>query len=98
QQGGTEYLEHGVSLFSVYRDCLGGFVHHNGEALIAAFTVILALSTIFLWVATRDLVKDARNTAERELRAYIAVGSHGIRPFGGAGYQERSPYWRAQCW
>jgi hypothetical protein len=56
----------------VYRDCLGEFVHANGDAIIAAFTVILAFSTIALWSATRGLVRSAENTAERQLRAYVS--------------------------
>lgn len=57
--------------FDVYRTCLGHFTHDNAEAIIAAFTILLALSTIFLWVATRDLVRGAEKTAERQLRAYV---------------------------
>ena len=34
-----------------------------------------------LWASTRRLVGDAEDTAQRELRAYISVGSHGIKPF-----------------
>lgn len=35
--------------------------------------IILAVATVLLWVATRDLVRGAEKTAERQLRAYIAV-------------------------
>jgi hypothetical protein len=59
--------------FEVYRSCLGEFTHDNAEAIIAAFTIMLALSTIFLWVATRDLVEGADKTAERQLRAYLLI-------------------------
>jgi hypothetical protein len=37
---------------------------------IAAFTVILAVATGFLYYATRDLVKGAEEASARELRAY----------------------------
>jgi hypothetical protein len=59
--------------FGLYRDCIGAFfgAHHN--EIIAAFTVLLALVTIFLWLATRALVKGAENTAKRQLRAYVWV-------------------------
>ncbi len=57
----------------IYRRCVGGFVHYNAEGIIAGFTIILAFATIFLWAATRDLVKDGRETAKRQLRAYIGV-------------------------
>jgi hypothetical protein len=62
-----------TGFFGIYRDCLGDFTHDNAEAIIAAFTVILAFSTIFLWVATRDLVSGADITAQRQLRAYVFV-------------------------
>jgi len=44
-----------------------------GTGFIAAFTVVLALSTIFLWLATRDLVRGAEKTAKQQLRAYVFV-------------------------
>lgn len=42
---------------------------------IAGFTVALAFATFFLWLATRDLVKDAKHNAGRQLRAYVFLGS-----------------------
>jgi hypothetical protein len=62
-----------IARANVYRDCLGNFIHGQKEEILAAFTVILAFSTIFLWVATRDLVKGAEKTARSELRAYVGV-------------------------
>ena len=50
--------------------------------LIAIFTVVLALATFFLWRSTRDLVRGAENTAERQLRAYVFVKSMELRYFG----------------
>jgi hypothetical protein len=67
-----------AALFGVYRDCLGDFTHDNAEAIIAAFTIILAFSTIFLWVATRDLVRSADDTAKRQLRAYVFVSGSAV--------------------
>ena len=66
QSSSTEIVE-------VYRHCIGGFVHDNAEGIIAIFTIILALSTIFLWRASRDLVNIGIDTAERQLRAYIST-------------------------
>jgi hypothetical protein len=48
-------------------------------AFIAAFTVVLAFATGFLFFATRDLVKGAEETAERQLRAYISVTAGHVR-------------------
>jgi hypothetical protein len=35
--------------------------------------IILALATVLLWIATKNLVKGAENTAKKELRAYMGV-------------------------
>src|SRR4051812_12484650 len=40
---------------------------------VALFTAILALSTIGLWIATNRTLRHSRETAERELRAYVVV-------------------------
>jgi len=39
--------------------------HENGEAIIAIFTVLLAISTILLWVATTDVVRSAEETTRQ---------------------------------
>jgi hypothetical protein len=38
---------------------------------LVVFTAILASATIFLYLATRNLVTDAERTAKRQLRAYV---------------------------
>jgi hypothetical protein len=43
--------------------------------LLVLFTFVLAFATLRLWLATRDLVVDAEDTAERQLRAYVYIGS-----------------------
>ncbi len=43
------------------------------DRVIAVFTVILGSATVFLFLATRSLVKGADKTAEYQLRAYISV-------------------------
>jgi hypothetical protein len=77
QHGATQNFEKSIPASTgkvgIYRDCLGEFTHDNAEAIIAAFTIILAFSTIFLWVATRDLVSGAEKTAEWQLRAYVFI-------------------------
>jgi hypothetical protein len=45
----------------------------DAERTIAVFTVILGIATGFLWLATRNLVREAKETSKRELRAYISV-------------------------
>jgi hypothetical protein len=44
-----------------------------GTVAIAAFTVVLAFATGFLYVATRNLVHETEGHGQRSLRAYIAV-------------------------
>jgi hypothetical protein len=41
--------------------------------LTVAVTLILALATVMLWLATRTLVIDAEDTAKRQLRAYLYI-------------------------
>jgi hypothetical protein len=76
-QTGAENLKDGIasflSGFGVYRLCVGEFVHKNADAIIAAFTIILAFSTIFLWRATRELVTGAESAERRQLRAYVGL-------------------------
>jgi hypothetical protein len=58
---------------SEWSECTGHFVHDNGEAIIALFTVVLAISTILLWGATRNLMISAESTSKRQLRAYLGI-------------------------
>jgi hypothetical protein len=44
----------------------------DAERVIAIFTVILGVATWALFVATRNLVRGAEQTAERQLRAYVS--------------------------
>jgi hypothetical protein len=40
---------------------------------IAIFTIILGIFTVILAGSTQELVRDAQNTTERQLRAYISI-------------------------
>jgi hypothetical protein len=42
-----------------------------GTIAIAFLTLVLAVGTLFLWLATRRLVRGAEKTAEMQLRAYV---------------------------
>src|SRR5207249_9527867 len=67
----------------IYIDCLGPFSHDNHGPITAAFTVILALSTIALRISTRDAALAAKAAAEhipRVERGYIVGG--GPTPIG----------------
>lgn len=52
-------------------------------AILAFLTLILGAGTLGLWLSTRRLVKDGRNTAERQLRAYPGVVGAGIEIHAG---------------
>lgn len=56
----------------------------NDKAVVAGFTIVLAISTIGLWLATIKLWRAgetqrnlAEDTAERQLRAYVSVEAGG---------------------
>jgi hypothetical protein len=49
-----------------------------GTALLAVFTIVLAIATVFLWRATRDLVHDAQDKGERQLRAYVTIDAGAV--------------------
>tara|TARA_R110000868_G_scaffold399056_1_gene672616 strand:- start:450 stop:1265 length:816 start_codon:yes stop_codon:yes gene_type:complete len=46
------------------------FISRTFEDPIAAFTLILTLSTIGLWLATKSAIRKAELSSERQLRAY----------------------------
>jgi hypothetical protein len=73
----SEYLGELRAWAVAQRACIGGFIHNRHNELLAIFTIILAVATIFLGSATRDLVRGADATAERQLRAYIAHEPNG---------------------
>lgn len=54
------------------------FITAFSTLVIAAFTVVLAIATGFLFWATRDLVGGADEVAKRQLRAYIGILSSAI--------------------
>jgi hypothetical protein len=58
-------VEHLVAVLGAGRDCVGDFLNANGTAVIAAFAVVLALSTVLLWGSTRNAAYAARAAAER---------------------------------
>lgn len=55
------------------RACTGAFIRENDDSIVAIFTFVLALATIYLWSATKGAVASAGENARRELRAYVAV-------------------------
>ena len=73
-------IEHLAAVLGAGRDCLGDFLNANGTAVIAAFAVVLALSTVLLWSSTRNAAHAARAAADqipRVERAYIFGGGPG---------------------
>jgi len=60
-----------VTVARTTRDCLARFFTENRDDIIAGLALILALSTIFLWFATRDLVAGTADFSKMQLRAYL---------------------------
>jgi hypothetical protein len=52
----------------------------TSTVFIAAFTVVLAFATGYLYFATRDLVEGADKNSEKQMRAYIGVIRGAIQP------------------
>lgn len=52
----------------------------DATVALAWITGILAMFTAGLWFATYCLVRDAKKTAERQLRAYVSVDGVNIKP------------------
>ena len=78
QQTAEDTFQDKIAVFGIaferYRDCLGGFIHDNRDDLLTIFTIVLAVSTILLWVATRDLANEAARSSRLELRTYVGAG------------------------
>jgi hypothetical protein len=69
--------------------CWVSSINWTPEAITAASTValafltlVLAAGTLFLWLATKRLVRGSEKTAERQLRAYVLVSSARVQDFG----------------
>jgi hypothetical protein len=75
EQAAKEGSAQFVHILLAGSNCTGEFIHKNGEAIIAIFTVILGIATILLWSATKQLVAEAKSTSARQLRAYVSIRS-----------------------
>ncbi len=71
----TTYATFKVGLFETW-----SFVHEHhdeviavGTVFIAIFTIILGIFTVSLAGSTQELVRETRETGERQLRAYISL-------------------------
>jgi hypothetical protein len=53
-----------ISEFWVYRRCLGAYVIERNAGITALFTVVLAASTILLWIVTNKAAEAAKVAAE----------------------------------
>jgi hypothetical protein len=69
----TEPQNHGTTFVVAMspRGCLAQYVRAHREDIVASFALILALATIFLWFATRELVEGAEASSKMQLRAYL---------------------------
>jgi len=70
---GTEEGQNYRKRFAAWIESNEKVINATSTAFIAFFTVVLAFATGFLYLATRDLVNGADNTAKRQLRAYLSA-------------------------
>lgn len=66
KSGTDQNLKKGMAYLSMcrwYLDCSASFFEKNGHGITAAFTIVLAISTILLWGATRDAAVGAERSA-----------------------------------
>jgi hypothetical protein len=49
------------------------------DTLLVSVTFLLFLATLALWCSTRNLVRNAEETAKKQLRAYISIDRGGVR-------------------
>ena len=73
QAASSQPQRHGTTVTAARttRDCLARFFTENRDDIVAGLALILALSTIFLWFATRDLVAGTADFSKQQLRAYL---------------------------
>jgi hypothetical protein len=67
------------------------------DTLLVAFTALLFLATAALWWSTRRLVRGAQRSAERQLRAYVALEGGHIRVINNGGGGHIQKFW-ANTW
>jgi len=70
-QNPKERVANFIRSVGVRKDCVGEFIHKNGEAVTAAFTVVLAISTILLWRSTNGLYE----AGERQIKLSRSVAA-----------------------
>ncbi len=64
--------EHGREEGTEFWPSFRGYRLKITDTLLAAFTFLLFIATVFLYCATRALVKGVEDTAQRQLRAYVS--------------------------
>jgi predicted PurR-regulated permease PerM len=80
----NKWAEHKKQIKEYWNSLIGFLESHDklvsgiGSIFLVAFTALLAGSTLFLYLATRNLVEGAENTAQRQLRAYVGVGAEDL--------------------
>lgn len=75
--------EHGEDEGTEFWPPLYGYRLKITDTLVAAFTALLFFATLALWLSTRNLVRGADKTAERQLRAYLVPSGTEIEQIPG---------------
>src|SRR3954453_4044820 len=80
-----DFFEINQRRVNLYSGCVGHFTDKNEGSLTALATIVLGGFTFALWWSTRQLwmtslrqAKHMKDTAERQLRAYISVEAGGV--------------------
>ena len=83
-KGPTQFF----AAISAHKDCAGHFVEENGEGIIASFSIILAISTIGLWLAANRLwaagekqfalLSETAAAQSRDMQASIAASTAAV--------------------
>ena len=62
-----------------FLDAYGPLINATSTIVIALFTLALFVATLLLWVAIRNLVEGSSDTSERQLRAYVTLAGGQMR-------------------
>jgi hypothetical protein len=81
QESETKAAEHGDEEGTEFWPPFYGYRLKITDTFVAAFTALLFFATLALWLSTRNLVRGADKTAERQLRAYLSIEPVSLRDF-----------------
>src|SRR5580700_5890732 len=81
QKSSQNQIADKIMTFVIYKRCVGQYVEHNAEGIIALFTIFLASATLGLWVVTWLGIPGQRKETKILQRAYLNITPAGIEPY-----------------